>query len=888
MILLALALVMGAPASPIRWQPLGEPGCGGAMTSIRVSPHDSRIVLVGGDMLGIGLSRDGGNTWEATTLPGTYEIADITFHPRYPKTVWAGTMSGPIVSQDGGRTWTLRRNGFPPVSDGMYTAPVEVVLFDPRRPQRLLAFGGSSRRWQGPGKPLLGVVWESTNSGASWSRLSTIPSSGGVNIVDAEFAGTALYALCDGVGFFVSGDGGRTWVARNQGLPHGNVERLAVHPTNPSVAWVSLNNHRSGSEGTFSPGGVFKTLDGGRTWSESSKGLSRVATNDPNFTARYIPIAVSRTDPNVLYTNDSAWNTGVTYRSVNGGASWQAVATRQNLGNDADHPERRTAFRPEIAMFAGLGAVVIEVDPKNANTAFSINSEFILRTRDRGKTWSDASSYKTPNGLWRGRGYTGWCATNIAFDPYRRARMIVQALDAGRAWLSEDGGRTWRYGSGFDSPWFAGVDLAWAKNGHAVAAYGQFSNFQGIGLSSDGGRTWRTIAGAMHGLPEKGSTGDPTAVAIDPDDPNRLWAAIGGRLFASKDGTRFSVLEATPGVEDVLLRGNRLYVTGSHGLEVSDNGGPFRNLGGPKPAHELAIDSAGRVYVTSWRTDSGGLWRLSAGKWERLLDDRFIRSVAVDPANPDRLALTTHQDPFVDVSPATGVWLSSDRGRTWGRANHGLGMRRGKPIAFDPFDSERLVFGTVGRGFWMTRWPKSYRPVGEKTYRSGPQDEAMAAVIAPRTPGVPTLENGAMTLGDSVPQGWDQKWIGRGEVTGVRDTGVFRSAPASLRVDCAANSQGQISSVLGGSPGDSFRVRGQLRSRGKLVASVAVQPFRQDWTPMPSIQVGFAMNDTDWTVFSKEVTLPPGTARFMLGVFVEGEGQAWLDDVQLLPPTSVH
>jgi hypothetical protein len=48
----------------IRWTPLYEPGCGGWLTSVAVSPHNPRHVLLGGDMLGIGLSTDGGDSWQ--------------------------------------------------------------------------------------------------------------------------------------------------------------------------------------------------------------------------------------------------------------------------------------------------------------------------------------------------------------------------------------------------------------------------------------------------------------------------------------------------------------------------------------------------------------------------------------------------------------------------------------------------------------------------------------------------------------------------------------------------------------------------------------------------------------------------------------------------------
>ncbi|MCX5671670.1 MAG: hypothetical protein NTU94_10170 [Planctomycetota bacterium] len=45
----------------------GTPGfSGGRITSVAVSPHDARPVLLGGDMLGAGLSEDGGDAWQAT------------------------------------------------------------------------------------------------------------------------------------------------------------------------------------------------------------------------------------------------------------------------------------------------------------------------------------------------------------------------------------------------------------------------------------------------------------------------------------------------------------------------------------------------------------------------------------------------------------------------------------------------------------------------------------------------------------------------------------------------------------------------------------------------------------------------------------------------------
>ena len=59
----ALAGSGDAAVGEIRWEPLYEPGVGGAIVSVQVSPHDVRHVLAGGDMLGTGVSFDGGETW---------------------------------------------------------------------------------------------------------------------------------------------------------------------------------------------------------------------------------------------------------------------------------------------------------------------------------------------------------------------------------------------------------------------------------------------------------------------------------------------------------------------------------------------------------------------------------------------------------------------------------------------------------------------------------------------------------------------------------------------------------------------------------------------------------------------------------------------------------
>ena len=54
-------------------------------------------MLIGGDILGIGLSLDGGETWQGTYGLRCWEIEDFAWRATNASTVWAGTMGGPYV-----------------------------------------------------------------------------------------------------------------------------------------------------------------------------------------------------------------------------------------------------------------------------------------------------------------------------------------------------------------------------------------------------------------------------------------------------------------------------------------------------------------------------------------------------------------------------------------------------------------------------------------------------------------------------------------------------------------------------------------------------------------------------------------------------------------------
>lgn len=674
----------------LRWQPLNEPGVGGALTSIAISPHEPERVLAAGDMLGAALSLDGGRTWGVTTGFISWELADFTFHPTDPREVWVGTMSGPHVSRDGGRTWTVARNGMPAISGGSYSVPIQKVLFDGADAKRMLAFGGSHRQWSSPGRPMWGVIWESEDGGESWQLLTTIGD--GANLTSAVQLGETLYVTAIGIGVFRSGDRGKSWEACGAGLPHGRVKQVAVHPGDANVLWVALDNVRG------VPGSIYKSVDGCASWVDSGRGLTRAVNNDVNLMSRYGAIAVSPTDPNRLYTAERSFSLAALWRSDDGGDSWRQIL---NYG---------TRGRWPMPFNNGPTADWITVHPTDAEQVFFANQANIIFTPDGGGTFEDrgARLVSAEAKQWKGRGFSGLVAVNFRFNPVRPGHAVFNAMDDGKVWTSDDDLESWWYAGPGVPAYGGGNDSAFA-GGAIYTSFGQDGSFQGLAKSVDGGKNWTMLFGPERGLPARGAANQRArGVYAMQDDAARAWAVIGDQVYATTDGgMSWTVVLKQAGLAWLAGVGQTVYASATNGVYVASDGMNFVLMdGSPREGWRMTIDPADAsvLYVTKWRKSAGGLWRYQAGEWTRLHADAFVYDVAVDPFDSRRIVFCTNDDPYHDASFATGVYLSEDGGATWSAQNEGLAMLRVSVVRFDPHKAGRLVVGTGGRGYFVGQW----------------------------------------------------------------------------------------------------------------------------------------------------------------------------------------
>lgn len=342
---------------------------------IAVDPTDPNSVYLGG--VELFKSADGGNTWSMLSLSGGSRVVHedqfaIAFRPSTPNVVYVGNDGGLYRSNDGGRNWVSLNAGLPITQFNTIAASPtsSAMLLGGTQDQGLVRYSGSQTWAQlirgDAGAVLYGVddstlyvarqlirpvrstdggtsfanvaagispsdrvafypplasspanpgvlyfgtqrVWQSPDGGSSWRAISDDLTGG------AQTGGylTAVAVAPNGAVFAGSSDGRISFSGANgswttgTGIPDRSVTSIAPDPHNPAVAYLTVS--------LFGTGHVFKTQDGGATWSDASANLPDAPANS---------IVVDPAGP--LYV---ATDIGV-FRSENGGAFW----TSFNLG----------------------------------------------------------------------------------------------------------------------------------------------------------------------------------------------------------------------------------------------------------------------------------------------------------------------------------------------------------------------------------------------------------------------------------------------------------------------------------------------------------------------------------------------------------------------------
>ena len=228
-------------------------------------------------------------------------------------------------------------------------------------------------------------------------------------------------------------------------------------------------------------------------------------------------------------------------------------------------------------MPSGLAMTAIKFASQDAKIAFTAGSEYMLRTRDGGKTWVDVTAYH-PKGAsaWRGRGYAGWIGTNFKFDSSDSKHSVLLGMDHGNFWQSWDNLQAWRWGGEGIPSWGGSSDVTFTAENTMYVTLGQGGDFGGIAKTINGGGTWTVLSGAAHALPEKSAPVSALGIYALPNEPNVVWTVIGGKLYHSTNGgEKWRIIHAGPELSWIAAARKQplhFYIAGSDGVYQTVDG----------------------------------------------------------------------------------------------------------------------------------------------------------------------------------------------------------------------------------------------------------------------------------------------------------------------------
>jgi uncharacterized repeat protein (TIGR02543 family) len=305
-------------------------------------------------------STDGGSTWTNYAVTES-TINCLAIDPNNPATLYVGTEGhGVFKSTNGGQTWTEINNGIRAMN--FPHSESHSIHVDRNNPNYIYAGSinngyrsiNRGQTWEKMNHPeweissilthsarpgevftLRNRFWKSANyeSSGTWSD----PTGGSFCCVQDGDLGIAydnpliLYAgvtgsagLADGV--YKSIDGGLSWTLKKNGLTNPAIDTLTIHPTNSNTIFVSTQAERPPEPGKNTR--LFRTIDGGDNWEHITCGL-------PDF-LNINQIVFYPDNPNIIYMGAEVENGGV-YKSDNGGDCWYKVLN-ENVNAVAVHP----------------------------------------------------------------------------------------------------------------------------------------------------------------------------------------------------------------------------------------------------------------------------------------------------------------------------------------------------------------------------------------------------------------------------------------------------------------------------------------------------------------------------------------------------------------------
>ncbi len=505
------------------------------VSDLAIDPKAHSVIYAGTYFqAGFFKSTDGAESWCASGLDG-FSVLSIAIDPSNSSVLYAGTgEAGVFKSLDGGASWA-------PADEGLAGTGVEAIAIDAGDPDVLYAATSAG-------------VFRSTDAATSWA-----PANEGVTSMVNVFRidpidDSVVYAGTYGGGIFKTTDRGQKWAAVNSGLTDLVIDGLAIDPQNPSRLFAAT--------GFGLQSGLFVTPDGGQHWTRLETG----------FPAAAEAVAIDPVDSSILYAGMTLGGfRGAFIQSRNGGKTWfessaglsgaliVAVAAHPSIPQTAYAAAFPRAFRTANGgrTWRAQGSLpsvsVLLPDPANGETVYvGTTGSGVWKTTDSAETWKPVNTGLSDSPIWAlgtdQNSQTIYAATNagvfktsndgdtwspttalgkfgirtLAVDPKNPQIVYANPFNDG-LYRTSNGGDSWDFLANLGTVVAIGVDPAEPATVFAV------SNGTGVFRSTDSGSTWTPI---NNGLPLLEFL---YRLAIDPVNPSTLYLSISGYVYRSTD-----------------------------------------------------------------------------------------------------------------------------------------------------------------------------------------------------------------------------------------------------------------------------------------------------------------------------------------------------------------